>query len=222
MKAKSYYSNMIANNRSFSWNIINEITGRLKKDDDLIIQNDGKAIFDKREIANIFQKKFTSFACNTQQIKMNYLGEPLINSIMFHPVTESEIVYLMNDLSLKKAIGSDGLSVKVWKDNVDILAPVLAQLVNDMLDSATYPDVLKIAKVKPIYKNVMELKLMLIIIEGYRFYPRLIKLLNEYCLTKSRALSLKIINLTSCSLVLEDIMVHKMLFASCIALFLKR
>ena len=47
---------MIANNRSFSWNIINEITGRLKKDDDLIIQNDSNAIFDKREIANIFQR----------------------------------------------------------------------------------------------------------------------------------------------------------------------
>jgi hypothetical protein len=59
----------------------------------------------------------------------------------------------MNDLSLKKATGSDGIPVKVWKDNIDILAPVLTNIVNDMLESGTYPDILKIAAVKPIHKK---------------------------------------------------------------------
>lgn len=82
-----------------------------------------------------------------------YLGEPLINSIMMNTVTENDIVTLMNELSLKKAIGSDGLPVKVWKENIDILAPMLTILINNMLDSATFPDVLKIAAIKPIHKN---------------------------------------------------------------------
>jgi hypothetical protein len=84
---------------------------------------------------------------------MIYLGKPLINSIVISQVTEIEILTLMNDLSLKKATGSDGLPVKVWKDNMDILAPVLTNLVNSMFESGIYPDVLKIAAIKPIHKE---------------------------------------------------------------------
>lgn len=164
MKAKIYYSNIIANNRSFSWNIINEITGRSKKDENLVIQHNGNVIFDKNEIANVFQIRFNTIINNTSTIiEMDYLGEPLVNSIVMSRVTENDIFELMNDLSLKKAVGSDGLPVKVWKENIDILAPILTILINEMLDSGIYPDILKIAAIKPIHKNGNKMQ-----VENYR------------------------------------------------------
>jgi len=154
MKAKTYYSNIISNNKTFSWNIINDITGRTKRDESIVIQQGSNLIFDKKDVATAFQNKFKAVVgSTTMQPHMIYLGEPLINSIIIEPVAETEIVALMNDLTLKKATGSDGLPVKLWKDNTDILAPVLTVLVNDMLKSGTYPDILKIAAIKPIHKN---------------------------------------------------------------------
>ena len=154
MKAKSYYTNMISNNKPFSWNVINRIAGRSKKDENIVIKQDGNLIYDKKDVATLFQVKFNAIVCNTSfQPRMIYLGESLINSIRMDAVSKTLITDLMKDLSLKKATGSDGLPVKIWKDNIDIFAPVLTNLVNDMLVSGTYPDILKIAAVKPIHKN---------------------------------------------------------------------
>lgn len=154
IKARDYYSNIIANNRSFSWNIINEITGRRKKNEDYVIQNDDRVIFDKKEIADLFQHKFSTIICDsTNSIRMEYLGLPLINSMRMDAVTDDEIAAIMNELSLKKATGSDGISVRIWKDNINMFVPILTCLVNDMLISGTYPDILKIAAIKPIHKN---------------------------------------------------------------------
>jgi len=154
MNAKSYYSNIISNNRTFSWNIINDITGRSKKDESIVIQQGSNLIYDSKDVATAFQNKFNAVVCSTtMKPNMIYLGEPLINSIIMESATENEIAALMNDMSLKKATGSDGLPVKVWKENIDILAPVLTTLMNDMIENGIYPDILKIASVKPIYKN---------------------------------------------------------------------
>lgn len=61
---------------------------------------------------------------------MKFLFEPLINSIMLCPVSESEIAILLNNFSIKKGVGSDGLPAKIWKDNLNVLTPVLTCLIN--------------------------------------------------------------------------------------------
>lgn len=38
MKAKFYYSNIISSSKSFSWNLIKEITSRVKKEEEFVIQ----------------------------------------------------------------------------------------------------------------------------------------------------------------------------------------
>lgn len=154
MKAKCYYSNLISNNKMCSWKIINDITGRSRKYEELVIQQNKITIYDKKEIANLFQNKFTSNGCSlTVSYEMKFLGEPLANSMVMFPVSVDDIGILMKELSVKKALGSDGIPAKVWKDNIDILAPIITVLVNDMLETSVYPNVLKIAAIKPIFKN---------------------------------------------------------------------
>ena len=58
------YSSVIWNNKSFTWNVYNEITGRAKKDDNLVIQHDGNVLYDTKN-ANAFQQKFNGVICDT-------------------------------------------------------------------------------------------------------------------------------------------------------------
>jgi len=153
-KAQMYYSNMILNSKISSWTVINEITGRIKKAETFVIQTAENVLFDKKDIAEIFQSKFSSVVCHQpNECTMKFLGEPLINTIMLQTVTESDVFDLINDMSIRKATGSDKIPSKIWKDNAGIFTPPLTVLINNVIENGVYPDILKIASIKPIHKG---------------------------------------------------------------------
>ena len=124
------------------------------KEKNFVIQTGSNVLFEEIDIAKEFQNKFKSVVCRAPcETQMKYLGNPLLNSIMMHPVTEADVSSLLNDMSIRKATGSDGISVKIWKNNINTLAPILTVLINGILDCAIYPDVLKIAAITPVHKN---------------------------------------------------------------------
>ena len=81
-----------------------------------------------------------------------YLPEPNPESIFLVPTNEREISNII--LSIKNsAPGHDGMSAKVIKPIIDILAPPLTYITNLSFTEGVFPSELKIAQVLPLYKS---------------------------------------------------------------------
>lgn len=77
----------------------------------------------------------------------------LINSFILSEIELHDIVSTVLSTPNNKATGLDGITVRLLKDNIDILGPVLCRLFNHSITHAQYPAPLKIAKVIPIHKD---------------------------------------------------------------------
>ena len=75
------------------------------------------------------------------------------SSFNFSPVTEEDIIQIIDGLDAKKATGHDGISVKLIKKCSDFVIPHLTIMFNNCIATSIFPDVLKIARVIPIYKS---------------------------------------------------------------------
>ena len=81
-----------------------------------------------------------------------YLPEPNPECIFLVPTNEREISNII--LNIKNSLpGHDGISAKVIKLIIDILAPPLTYITNLSLNEGVFPSELKIAQVLPLYKS---------------------------------------------------------------------
>ena len=67
--------------------------------------------------------------------------------------TESEIIKIIKSLKNTNSTGFDNFSTKFIKLSAPILAPALVKLFNLSIQTGVYPDLLKVAKVIPIFKK---------------------------------------------------------------------
>ena len=72
---------------------------------------------------------------------------------MLEPVTEREIVKIINKLPAKHSSGYDNISNVLLKKLNNVLSPIICKLCNMSLSTGTFPDVMKIAEVVPLYKS---------------------------------------------------------------------
>jgi len=117
---------------------------------------------DKTEIANVMNRQLTGMGASLdaklgqpETTFDQYLKFPNPNHdrLILHAVTESEISQLINELDTSKSTGYDEIPAKVIKWASSLITPLLTNLFNKCFLSGTYPDFLKIAKVKPIFKG---------------------------------------------------------------------
>ncbi len=71
--------------------------------------------------------------------------------MFLHPVTETEVLKTIDSLQTNKAIGDLNIPIKVIKLCKLQLSPIL--IINKSFATAIFPDILKLGKVKPLYKN---------------------------------------------------------------------
>ena len=64
-----------------------------------------------------------------------------------------EILYLLNRIDIKKSAGPNGISAKVLNISREIITPFLTDICNQVSKYGVYPEVLKVAKVIPMYKS---------------------------------------------------------------------
>lgn len=69
------------------------------------------------------------------------------------PVTSTDIIKLTTTLKNTRSVGHDGISTKVIKSNIHILAAPLTHIINAMISSGIFPDELKKSIVKPLFKG---------------------------------------------------------------------
>ena len=78
---------------------------------------------------------------------------PCTNTISFRTITENDTLKLINALSNKTSTGIDELSTKMLKKLKFAIYKPITYLINQSLNSGTFPNELKIAKVTPIFKK---------------------------------------------------------------------
>ena len=109
----------------------------------------------------------------------DYLPSPNPNHERFvlHTIPESKVATLVKELDEGKGVGIDDTPPKIVKWGAPILIPILTKLFNKCILGGIYPDSLKIARVKPIFKGVTKMQPLLI--DPYPFYFKLIEFLKK-------------------------------------------
>ena len=125
-----------------------------------IINN--RSIADHKEIADQFNIFFSNIGSNlSHSIEIvdntldftDYLNNPTEHRFNFNVITESETLSIINKLKSKNSSGKDEISNKLLKSIKDEIGKPLTIIINQSLRTGIFPDALKIAKVKPLYKK---------------------------------------------------------------------
>ena len=122
-------------------------------------QLNNASISDPNQIANEFCKFFTNIgpeyasAIPTAQKPYDqHLKNRIPNSIFFAPTDPYEILNIITTLKNKKSCGHDNISTSFLKDIGKQVCNPISILVNKSLELGLVPDIMKCAKVIPIYK----------------------------------------------------------------------
>ena len=124
----------------------------------------GGSIADHKEIAdqcNIFFSNIGSNLSDSIEIDDNtldftdYLNNPTEHRFNFKVITESEILSItsINKLKSKNSSEKNEISNNLLKSIKDEIGKPLTIIMNQSLRTGIFPDALKIAKVKPLYKK---------------------------------------------------------------------
>ena len=125
-----------------------------------VCQNNVAAFSCCCNVANHFNSFFTSIAKelvnklgNTSKKFADYLNNPLRSSMFLNPVTELEVSDQISNLNVKKSADAYDIPAKLIKMiKTQIIRP-LTELINISFTTGYCPDLLKFAKVIPIYKT---------------------------------------------------------------------
>ena len=152
------------NDMKKTWKTIDETLNRRKNKSkfpsEFIVNN--RSIADQKEIAdqfNIFFSNIGSTLSDSIEIAdstldfTDYLNNPTEHHFNFNTITESETLSIINKLKNKNSSGKDEISNKLLKSIKDEIAKPLTIIINQSLKTGVFPDALKIAKVKPLYKK---------------------------------------------------------------------
>ena len=152
-------------NMKKTWEVINQLRGKIKKPMKPQFCVDGTRIIERRLIANKFNEYFASIASkmNEKSAETVQTGAPPSfqefmpksnsNTIFLQECTEDEISQIIARLQNGKA--SD-FPIKVIKKASHALSPILTMLFNKLMSTGNFPSILKIGKITPIFKKENE------------------------------------------------------------------
>lgn len=149
-------------NKKKTWEIINKLRGKGKHGIKASFSIDNERIMCRRVIANKFNDYFISLAKNLNTSAYSdkplesfpsfrtYLGKHCPSSIFLEDCDLEEIQKIIAELQNGKA--SD-IPIMLVKKSAGIIGPTLVRLYNDCMTSGTFPDILKIGRITPIFKK---------------------------------------------------------------------
>lgn len=157
---RQYYENILkSSSHANVWKKLNEIFGRIKGNEQIKLQKDGKLLESDVEVAEAFNSYFSSIGNKLADKlpKNNYdflkAVKSVSNSIFLRPASVSEVRILISQLDIKKSKGHDNFPAALMKSNMSSFSEIIANLFNKVIETGSYPDILKIAKVSPIFKS---------------------------------------------------------------------
>jgi hypothetical protein len=150
------------NNMRQTWKTINNVIGRTQKQtlSEQYKRESGTIITDPTVISNEFNDffvnvgpKLASQIHNSGKNYYDYLRAPCQKSIFMKPITESEILKIINKFDKNKSAGHDDIGNLIVKRVANEIVQPLTAIFNLSLSTGHVPQQLKIAKVVPIYKK---------------------------------------------------------------------
>ena len=82
-----------------------------------------------------------------------YLTDHYDCRLRFKTITENDTITIINNIKPKKSCSHDQLSTELLKHIMNPLIQPLTHVINQMINTGLFPDNLKIAKVKPLFKK---------------------------------------------------------------------
>ena len=153
--------NIIGNDIRHTWKTINEFLtkNQTKNKFPTVFNDNGSMIADRVNIANKFNVFFTNIGekiakginYDGNKNYVNYLNKEI--HFTFMNIDEVVIKKIIYNLPPKSSSGCDGISSKLLKVIEPVIIKPLTLLINQVLNTGTFPDKLKIAKVIPIFKK---------------------------------------------------------------------
>ena len=162
----TYKCNKILENKEDSrktWQLINELRGKSRKvvKPPFLINNE--RIFERRIIANEFNKYFNSIASNLndaiEEHKIadlalksfeDYLFPSRQQSMYLEDCTPDEIMEIVKNFENNK---SSDIPIRVIKKSVHVFSETLSIYFNILMKAGKFPDILKLGKVTPVFKK---------------------------------------------------------------------
>ena len=146
-----------------TWDTIKTILNRSssKKQLPKYFKLQGEIINNEKEIANKFNQFFVNIGPNLasdidNQNKLpfqTYLGDKVNSKFKFSKIDEATTAKIIAKMKSKNSAGFDNISAKLLKKCATLLIAPITALINQSLVKGIFPDLLKIAKVIPIYKK---------------------------------------------------------------------
>ena len=162
-KRENYtYISSSKNKTNATWQLINQKCGNPLINNKNIELKWGKSmISNPRIISELFNSyyaeaiervsghnKGTHTVHNMSSLKINVCAQ----TMYITPVSESEIEKVIKNLKGKSSSGFDGVTEFIVKKCVQFIKKPLADICNTSFASGTFPEILKVAIVKPLYK----------------------------------------------------------------------
>ena len=160
----NYYRNKIVNcsgDMKKTWKAINGLmrpSASRNNCEMLSVKVDGQCTSDPTVVATAFNQHYTTVGQRlAENIPMansdasSYV-EPILNSFVLHPTNSHEI---QNVIKSFKSKGShlNTIPSYIYKRISHVISPILAKLINDSFVYGVFPDILKLARVIPIFKS---------------------------------------------------------------------
>ena len=119
-----------------------------------------KEIRKNEDVAEDFSEYFANIGVNlsknishVKHCYQRYLNSPYNDSFLLEPTTPNEILKIIKNFKKGKLLGPNSVPLTILKFNSDIFSQIISKLSNIFFTKGVFPDILKIAKVVPIFKK---------------------------------------------------------------------
>jgi len=82
----------------------------------------------------------------------NYLRKSYLHSFAFFPTNAPEIINIVSEIKNKNSSGYDHIPVEIMKSAINCITEPISAIINSSMITGVFPDMLKIAKICPIFK----------------------------------------------------------------------
>ena len=163
---KKYYENLLIeqkNNIMGTWKVLNEVIKKRPQTNKLpeTMVKDEINLNNMKDIVNGFNNFFVNIGPDlAEKIKApadmtmyDTMGDTNINTMFLNPVTEAEIIKIVNSFKNKNSTDYSHISMMLLKRIVKYIATPLTFICNLSFTEGAFPDSMKTAKIVPIFKS---------------------------------------------------------------------
>jgi len=144
-----------------TWKVLGSILNKSTPEDFAkLFVIDGVDVTDRAKIVEVFNDYFIGIGSNLAaaipKVSVDfsyYLKTSYSNSFALYPTDSNEIINIVSDLQNKMSSGFDEIPVKILKLCINSISDPLSTIINSSMQTGTFPDMLKIARVCPLFKG---------------------------------------------------------------------